>query len=277
MTAASTTLLRYSANMSMFFADLPLLDRPRAAAAAGFTFVESWWPFAEPEPAPGEAEAFAAALAAAGVALVAINLDAGDPAQGERGMLCDPARADRFGRNLAAVVRLLDVTGCRVVNALYGNRPAGVAPAEADRVALERLVVVADAVGPRGSVVIETLNTLDSPGYPLTDIGASARLVAQVNDRARQRNTGLLVDVYHLATMGTRPAAALRAHAPLVRHVQFADAPGRGRPGTGRLDFAELAGTLRDISYAGYVGLEYVPNGGGVAPLPADLSKGVLA
>ena len=35
----------------MMFTELPLLERPAAAAAAGFDAVEFWWPFDSPVPA----------------------------------------------------------------------------------------------------------------------------------------------------------------------------------------------------------------------------------
>ena len=38
--------LRYTVNCSMLFTELPLLERPGAARAAGFDAVEFWWPFA---------------------------------------------------------------------------------------------------------------------------------------------------------------------------------------------------------------------------------------
>jgi hydroxypyruvate isomerase len=171
-----------------------------------------------------------------------------------------PASTDRILRNLDVVVEILGLTGCRIVNALYGNRLEGTDPEEQDRLALDRLVAVADALAPHGaSVVIETLHTIDSPAYPLTDIEATARVVRRVNERSRSHNAGLLADVYHLATMGTDPPHALRQHADLPRHVQFADAPGRGRPGTGAVDFGAVERTLAEIGYAGFVGLEYHP------------------
>ncbi|MBK3631261.1 hydroxypyruvate isomerase, partial [Streptomyces sp. MBT49] len=36
---------RFSVNLSILFTELPLLERPAAAAAAGFTAVELWWPW----------------------------------------------------------------------------------------------------------------------------------------------------------------------------------------------------------------------------------------
>jgi hydroxypyruvate isomerase len=47
--------LRYLANCSIMFTELPLLQRPAAARSAGFEAVEFWWPF--DRPVPGDAAA----------------------------------------------------------------------------------------------------------------------------------------------------------------------------------------------------------------------------
>lgn len=48
--------MRFDANLSILFGDRPLLERPAAAAAAGFDAVEMWWPFAVLVPAPGDVD-----------------------------------------------------------------------------------------------------------------------------------------------------------------------------------------------------------------------------
>lgn len=44
----NTGTLNFAANLSMLYGHLPLLQRPAAAAAAGFTAAEIWWPFDSP-------------------------------------------------------------------------------------------------------------------------------------------------------------------------------------------------------------------------------------
>ena len=46
---------------------------------------------------------------------------------------------------------------------------------------------------------------------------------------------------------------------PRIRHIQFADAPGRGEPGTGRLDFKRLFEHIDRLGYQGWVSAEYRP------------------
>jgi hydroxypyruvate isomerase len=58
--------LRYDVNLSILFTELPLLERPAAAAAAGFDAVELWWPFPEPAPPDRQLDELRRALADAG-------------------------------------------------------------------------------------------------------------------------------------------------------------------------------------------------------------------
>src|SRR5829696_7021186 len=64
--------------------------------------------------------------------------------------------------------------------------------------------------------------------------------------RSRQRMEGNLV-------------ANLREHFDHIGHVQIADSPERGEPGTGEIHYPYLLGELEDLGYEGYVGLEYNP------------------
>jgi hydroxypyruvate isomerase len=54
-------------------------------------------------------------------------------------------------------------------------------------------------------------------------------------------------------------AAELANGGELIKYVQLADAPGRGEPGSGSLDWVERLGILRTSGYDGPIGLEYYP------------------
>ena len=73
-------------------------------------------------------------------------------------------------------------------------------------------------------------------------------------------NLFLQCDLYHTVMMGDDPAAILRQCAPWIRHIQFADAPGRGEPGTGRIDFAPLFAQIDGMGYEGWISAEYRPS-----------------
>ena len=57
----------------------------------------------------------------------------------------------------------------------------------------------------------------------------------------------------------TPACAAIAAHTDVTAHVQIADAPGRGEPGSGRLDLDRYLSALEDHGYRGWVSLEYKP------------------
>jgi hydroxypyruvate isomerase len=83
---------KFSANISLMFAERPLLERFAAARAAGFPAVEIQFPYDTP------IDALVRAKAEAGVAVDLINLPAGDFSTGVRGIaaLPDPAHAAEF-------------------------------------------------------------------------------------------------------------------------------------------------------------------------------------
>ena len=253
--------LRFEANLSILFTELPLLERPAAAKAAGFDAVEMWWPFASPVPAAAELDRLAVALGEAGVALVGLNFDGGDLAAGERGLLSLPDAGARFADNVACALSFAQSQGTTVLNALYGNRVDGVDPGAQDGIALERLAHAADAAANVGAqVVLETQNQLDSPRYPLRDPAQAAAIVDEMRADGHE-NVGLLCDYYHLAMEGYDLLGSTDRYLHLVDHVQVADAPGRHEPGTGGIDFAEVLGHLAGAGYGGWIGCEYRPSG----------------
>jgi len=256
----NVTGLRLAANLSMLYAELPVGDRPAAAVRDGFKNVESWWPFNPGRVTPEDIDGFCRSIESAGARLIALNLDEGDMPFGERGLVSDPERELRLDASIEVVLRIAERTGCGIVNALYGNRSPHLSAPTQDGVGIERLARLADRASEVGAtIVLETLNSQDSPRYPLVDPRMTAQVVLEAQQQSNADNLGLLLDTYHLATMGYDPAATLRQFSDLVRHVQFADAPGRGRPGTGNVDFLAIELALAEIDYDGYVALEYDP------------------
>jgi len=72
-------------------------------------------------------------------------------------------------------------------------------------------------------------------------------------------NLALLADLYHLTVNGDELSSVVAEQAVRIGHVQIADAPGRGEPGTGSLDLDEHLTALEATGYQGWVGLEYKP------------------
>ncbi|MDQ0834219.1 hydroxypyruvate isomerase [Streptomyces achromogenes] len=254
--------LRFNVNLSILFTELPLLERPAAAAAAGFTAIELWWPWIDsPTPEPSELDALRTAIEDAGVRLTGLNFYAGRLPGPDRGALSVPgAESDRFRANVDVAADFAGSLGCTALNALYGNRIDGVDPAEQDALALENLVLAAGAAHRIGAVLlIEALNRPESPRYPLVSAAAAVGVVDKVNELSGLANARFLMDLYHLSMNGEDLPSVIERYASATGHVQIADDPGRGAPGTGSLPLEELLGRLREAGYDGWVGLEYKP------------------
>jgi hydroxypyruvate isomerase len=71
----------------------------------------------------------------------------------------------------------------------------------------------------------------------------------------------LLNDAYHAARAGGDPVRDVAAYAPLIAHVQYADSPGRGAPGSGGVDLDAFVAALAAAGYDGPVGLELFHDG----------------
>ena len=92
----------------------------------------------------------------------------------------------------------------------------------------------------------------------LTSTAAAAAFIAQTG----RENVRLQYDAYHMQRMEGDLATTLDSYRSLISHVQIADVPGRGEPGTGEINDRFLLGYLDRKGYDGDAGLEYRPSGG---------------
>ena len=79
-------------------------------------------------------------------------------------------------------------------------------------------------------------------------------------------------DAYHISRMGLDLVPELKRALPYVRHVQFADVPGRHEPGTGEINMPHVLRTIYDTGYRGMVGLELFPQADPMRALAAVLA-----
>ena len=252
--------MRFDANLSILFPDLPLLERPAAARAAGFDAVELWWPFDGPVPSARDVDDLAAAIEDARVQLVLLNLWLGDRAAGQHGLLSEAPVEPRFLDNVDVVAAIVARLGGSIVNSHVGNAPDGT-----DRAALlDRAVVGLALAAPRiaaagATLVVEALNPLDFPRYGLRTTAEAVVLAGRASEAAGTR-VGVLFDAYHVQRTEGGLLAPLSVAGSSIAHVQVADVPGRGRPGSGTIDFGAFFRALEGSGYEGWVGLEHLPS-----------------
>ena len=260
-------------NCSILLKELPISDRLRQVADAGIGAVEFWWPFPTATPTDEQVDEFASDIEASGLQLIGLNLFAGDMPAGDRGVLSWPGR----GAELLASARIAASLGARLgvrrFNVLYGNRIESVDPDEQDALADRQLREVAGVLGSIGGVaMIEPVS--GAPAYPIKTAADAAGVVDRVMADGGPANVGVLFDLYHLAANGDDVDAAIEAYGADAAHVQLADLPGRGAPGSGSLPLARQVARLRELGYEGWIALEYVdPDENPLAQLDPDLKK----
>ncbi|HSK99255.1 MAG TPA: TIM barrel protein [Rubrobacteraceae bacterium] len=242
--------MRFCANVSILFGEAPFLERFGRVRRAGFSAVEFWWPDGE------DLAEVERAVEEAGLSVALFNFYAGDMPSGDRGLLNDPERQGAFRENVPVALELARGLGCTKINALVGQYLPGMNRKEQLDLARENAAWAADRAAEHGvEVLIEAVNTFENGPYLLHTTKDAAEFVEGVG----RANVGLQYDVYHMQRMEGNLVATLREHIGEIAHVQVADSPGRGEPGTGEIHYPYVFAALEELGYEGYVGLEYNP------------------
>jgi hydroxypyruvate isomerase len=238
----------------MLFSELPLIERVVAAAAAGFDGVEIQFPYEVP------AIALKEALQRAGMPLLLINLPAGDLMTSGAGLAAVPARQAEFDAALQQALTYAAMARPAMVNVLPGRLAEGLSREQALACLAGNLRKTAEAFQLLGiGVLVEAINPLDMPGFLINTPEHLDALLRAVD----QPNLAAQFDLYHMARQDLDLRAGIELLAGRIGHVQFADCPGRGAPGSGKLDFAAALAALRESGYSGWLAAEYRPGEAG--------------
>lgn len=244
-------MLRFDLNISILLKEVPFLERFERAASLGFGAVEFWWPGDE------NLAATAQQVQKTGLKVALMNFDAGNMAAGERGFLNDASRQEWFRSHVLRALAFAKQIGCPQLNALVGNRIPGESREAQMNLVHENLAWAADRAAEAGlGVVVEALNSLENPGYLLTNTQETLQLLAEIN----RPDLKYQYDIYHMQRMEGNIIATLRKHIGMIGHIQIADSPERHEPGTGEIHYAHVLAAIDALGYKGYIGLEYNPS-----------------
>ncbi|MBP1847637.1 hydroxypyruvate isomerase [Rhizobium petrolearium] len=236
---------RLSAHIGYLYTDLPLAERPAAAARDGFTAIE------HPEPWALPAKEMRALLADLGLTFSQVTSGMGDAGKGEKGLAALTGRETEFRAGFDRALDYAVAIGCPFVHPMAGVPKGGVLDAaETYRLNLSWALSRVEGSGVR--VLVEAITI---PGYHM----GSLALAAQLHDQFHGR-FDLLFDTYHATVLAEDPARWAAQNARRIGHVHIADHPGRHEPGTGALAFDRILTALRDHGYVGAIGFEYVPS-----------------
>lgn len=242
--------MRFAANLSMLFTELPFMARFAAANLAGFRGVEFLFPY---DFEPGEIHAHADH---GGVEIVLFNLPPGDWDKGERGLAALPGREAEFEAAVSRALSYADTLCCTRLHAMSGI-PEQIS-AECEETLVRNLRSACAEAGQHGvTLLIEPINTRDMPGYFLNYTEQARRII----DAVGAENLRLQLDLYHRQVMQGDLATAIRAHIDIAGHIQVANPPDRSHPDDGEIDYGYIFEVIEDTGYAGWIGCEYLPKG----------------
>lgn len=235
---------RFAANLSLLWTELPYLERFAAAAAAGFEGVEVLFPY------DLAAQETRRALIASGLDFVLMNAPPPNYTGGVPGYGALPGGQARFASDIKRVLRYAELLRPNFIHVMSGQGEGD----EARATFIENLQTAAD-MAPGQVFTVEPLNRGTFPGYFMCDYD----LALDVLDAVDRPNVGLQYDSFHSQEIHGDALDVWDRVKSRVVHVQIGDSPGRGAPGSGKVDFAALFAAIDDSGYDGWISAEYHP------------------
>lgn len=244
-----TTPIKFSANISLLFTELPLMDRFAAAAAAGFPAVEIQFP------AGHDANEMRARARDNGLLFNHLNTSPGN--EGEVGLAAQPGREDEFVRAMDEALTYARVLDARTIHVLSGI-VAEQDRARATETFLSNMHRASDmANGLDVALCIEPINAVDRPGYFVSRSDEVVMLL-QTIDRP---NVKLLFDFYHIQIMEGDLLRRMDHHWPHIGHFQFSGTPERNEPDSAEINYRRIFAEISARDWQGWAGAEYRPRG----------------
>lgn len=240
------SMLRFAANISFLYKELPFLERFAASAAAGFKLVECHWPYEHP------VEVLRDHLARAGQQVIMVNTALGDR-EGDFGLGAMPGREADFQAAFDQSLHYVTSLGAKRIHCMAGKVPV---TSTSHRCFVDNLRRAADKAGPKGvELVIEPLNRRSAPGYFLAGTQQASDIIGEVD----RPNLKLMYDVFHVQILEGDIIAKLERLLPIIGHVQIAAVPSRAEPDEGEINYRAVFAALERIGYQGVIGAEYQP------------------
>lgn len=245
--------MKLAANISLLYAEVGFLKRFAAARRDGFRAVEIQFPYTN------SIEDIQRALSDNQQQCVLINVPAGDLMDGGEGLASSPGKVAEYAAALVECLSYARALKVSCVNVLPGRCFDENKRHEYLQTFKKNLIKTADALAPFGiTTTFEAINTLDMPNFLISN---AKDMFDIVRDLAHPAIKGQL-DLYHMAMMGAdvpQLLQILQKHSQDIGHIQFADMPGRGEPGSGQLDFEQIFEAITISRYNGWLGAEYRP------------------
>ncbi len=244
-------------NIDTWWLDVPFLERFRLAAEHGFTAVEFWSPVEEGR----DMDAVAVHCRDWGLGVVQFTGWFGPS-------LADRGNHDAFAATMRLAVDLAHQLHAPMFTVVGHEQVDGIGQADSVgniTAALESVVPILEDAGK--TLILEPFNPVDHAGFFLNGSADALDICRRIDSPFVKINW----DLYHMQLTEGNLIANMRAGIDQIGYVQVADVPGRHQPGTGELNYAFIFNAIRELGYAGPIGLECWPDARGEQAAIADL------
>ncbi|MCC2098720.1 MAG: TIM barrel protein [Hyphomicrobiales bacterium] len=242
--------IRFSANISTMFTELPFWDRFGAAAAAGFEAVEVQYVFDK-----FSARDIKARASDLGLVVNHLNTAMGNP--GEAGLAAQPGREREFDAVMDEALENARILDARTIHVMSGCIEPETMPAAEETFVGNMQRASAKAGGLNVLLCIEPINAVDRGDY---FVSRSDDIVSLL-DKIDRDNVRLLFDFYHIQIMEGDLARRMDRHWRHIGHFQFAGVPHRHEPQDCEINYPVLFADIKRRGWTGYAGAEYRPRG----------------
>lgn len=254
-TPADASLSRFAVNIETWWRGLPLQERIKAAASAGFAMIEMWW-LNEDERHPETLQSIAADYGTKIVHCVASL----PPLAGST----DAEVRDAAKVTLDRILRL----GVKLATVASHQLQDGMTTGEMKTRYTERLASVVPIFEEAGVLLLlEPFNPFDHPESFLFGSADAVKIVDEIASPSLRLNW----DLFHMQRAEGNVITTFTDHFKHIGYVQLADAPQRHQPGTGEMNYANILNAVLASGYRGPIGLECFPKDGDDDQAVADV------
>ena len=249
--------MQYTGYLDFWFTDVPIVERVEKFVALGITHLDVWcWRSAPIAELAAECRRLGATL--------------NSTFDEDMGSLADPADNEKTLRTWAESLEMAERYGVEhlfifsnqvdIVNGAEWTRRLSRNLTEAEQYAnllrqTERIMRLVEQT--RVEVWVEGLNQFHIQGGVLVH---NHELAVDWIRRIDHPQLRLAFDCYHQQRGAGNLIWGLEQYHGLYPTVHVGDAPTRQEPGTGEINFHNIARTLRALGFDGYIGLEFRPS-----------------
>ncbi|KHJ88917.1 putative hydroxypyruvate isomerase [Oesophagostomum dentatum] len=239
--------MRVAVNLNMFHPELPLLQRYKAAATAGFRLVEVSLPYSE------KAEELKKTADSLGLSHTLINAPPGDWSKGFRGLASLPSHKKEFEDSIATAVQYAKTLSCDKVHIMAGIPSKN--DGDVSRLFQENVAFAAKKLGEANLMcLIEPINHYTIPGYFLSSYEQAKAVI----DAVKLPNLKIQYDLFHAQQICGQITATIQKYKELIGYIQVAQVPSRDEPSTpGELDYKYVFESLKSANPDWTIGLEH--------------------